>query len=110
MINIEVQSIFAAIPSDLPEEQFSTLLDTEHFKLGRIVSTGQATPEGEWCDQEGNEWVLVLQGKAEIRFEDGDVTKTLSTGEYLQIPAHARHRVELTDPDQPTVWLVLHYP
>ena len=61
-------------------------------------------------DQEENEWVVVLQGNAEIRFEDGDITKTLSPGEYLQIPAHARHRVDKTDSDQPTVWLVLHYP
>ena len=110
MTNIEVQSLFAAVSSDLPEEQLSTLLQTENFRLGRIVSTGQTTSEGEWYDQEENEWVLVLQGSAEIRFEEGDVTRTLSPGEYLQISAHVRHRVEWTDPDQPTIWLVLHYP
>jgi cupin 2 domain-containing protein len=109
MINIEVQSLFADVPSNLPEEQFSALLQTEYFRLDRIVSAGHTTPEGEWCDQEENEWLVVLQGSAEIRFEDGGVTKTLCPGEYLQIPAHVRHRVEFTDPDQPTVWLALHY-
>jgi len=109
MTDIEVQSLFAAVPSNLPEEQLSTLLRTENFRLVRIVSTGQATPEGEWYDQEENEWVLVLQGSADIRFEDGDVTKSLSPGEYVQIPAHVRHRVDKTDPGQPTVWLALHY-
>ena len=110
MTNIEVQSLFDSVPSNLPEEQFSTLLQTENFRLVRIVSTGQTTPEGEWYDQEESEWVLVLQGSAKIRFEECDVTKTLSPGEYLQISAHVRHRVEWTDPDQPTVWLALHYP
>ncbi len=109
MTDIEVQSLLAAVPSNLPEEQLSTLLQTENFRLVRIVSTGQATPEGEWYDQDENEWVLVLQGSAEIRFEDSDVTKSLSPGEYVQIPAHVRHRVGWTDPDQPTVWLALHY-
>ena len=74
MTNIEVQSLFDSVPSNLPEEQFSTLLQTENFRLVRIVSTGQTTPEGEWYDQEENEWVLVLQGSAKIRFEEGDVT------------------------------------
>jgi cupin 2 domain-containing protein len=110
MSNADVQSLFAAVPTDLPEEQFSSLLQGENFRLVRIVSTGQATPEGEWYDQNENEWVAVLQGRAEIRFADGDITKTLNPGEYLYIPAHVRHRVETTDPQQPTVWLALHYP
>jgi cupin 2 domain-containing protein len=27
----------------------------------------------------------------------------------VHIPAHRRHRVEWTDPGQPTIWLGLHY-
>jgi cupin 2 domain-containing protein len=30
-------------------------------------------------------------------------------GDYVHIPAHQRHRVEWTEPDQKTVWLALHY-
>jgi cupin 2 domain-containing protein len=33
----------------------------------------------------------------------------LQPGDHLIIPAHRRHRVEWTHPDQPTVWLALHY-
>ena len=109
MSDLDVQSLFAAVPSDLVEEEFLTLLQSDHIRLERIVSTGQATPEGEWYDQDENEWVAVLEGRAEIRFADGNVTKTLNPGDYLHIPAHVRHRVEKTDPEQPTVWLALHY-
>jgi cupin 2 domain-containing protein len=109
MSDFDVQNLFADVPSDLGEEQFLTLLQNENFRLVRIVSTGQATPDGEWYDQDDNEWVAVLQGRAEIRFADGDVTRTLGPGDHLHIPAHVRHRVENTDPRQPTVWLVLHY-
>ncbi|MDH3242585.1 MAG: cupin domain-containing protein [Alphaproteobacteria bacterium] len=109
MSTFDVQSLFAAVPSDQREEQFLTLLQSDHFRLVRIVSTGQTTPEGEWYDQDENEWVAVLHGRAEVRFADGNVTKTLNPGEYLHISAHVRHRVEKTDPEQPTVWLALHY-
>lgn len=109
MSNFDVQSLFDAVPSDLPDEQFSTLLQGENLRLVRIVSTGQATPEGEWYDQDENEWVAVLSGRAEVRFADGNVTRTLNPGDYLHIPAHVRHRVEKTDPRRPTVWLALHY-
>ncbi len=109
MSSIDVHSLFAAVPSDLGEEQFLTLLQSDNFRLVRIVSTGQTTAEGEWYDQDENEWVAVLGGRADVTFADGNVTKTLNPGDYLHIPAHVRHRVEQTDPEQPTVWLALYY-
>jgi len=33
----------------------------------------------------------------------------LEPGDWLDIKAHARHRVEWTDPEQDTVWLAAHY-
>ena len=33
----------------------------------------------------------------------------LKPGDYVHIPAHARHRVAWTDAAQPTVWLAVHY-
>lgn len=106
---MDAQSLFASVPTGIAEEQFSTLLDTGALHLERIVSTGQSTPMGEWLDQDDNEWVLLLQGRAVIGFADGAEPRTLLPGDYLHIPAHARHRVEMTDPDQPTIWLALHY-
>jgi cupin 2 domain-containing protein len=106
---MDIQSLFADLPNDPATEQFSTLLQTANLHLVRIVSTGHSTPDDEWYDQAENEWVLVLRGSAEIRFPDEGGSRTLGPGDYLHIPAHARHRVDWTDPDQPTVWLALHY-
>ena len=106
---MDVLSLFGDAPIDLPDEQFSTLLETGEFRLERIVSNGQSTPDGEWLDQDDNEWVLLLQGSAVMGFADPSNSKTLGPGDYLHIPAHTRHRVEKTDPDQPTIWLALHY-
>jgi cupin 2 domain-containing protein len=104
-----VANLFDPIPAEVTEELFQVLLETGDFRLGRIVSTGQATPPGEWYDQDDHEWVVLLSGGAGLRFEDEPKPRVLSPGDYLLIPAHRRHRVEWTDPEAPTVWLALHY-
>jgi cupin 2 domain-containing protein len=103
-------NLFAPIPPDSTAEIFQDLLATPHFRLERIVSSGQATPPGEWFDQETHEWVVLLTGNAGLRFADEPEPRVLSPGDHLLIPAHRRHRVEWTDPAAPTVWLALHYP
>ena len=90
-------------------ETFEELLRGGDFKLERIVSTGQTTPDGQWYDQETGEWVLLISGAARLRFEDDTEPIEMRPGDYVDVPAHARHRVEWTDPDQETVWLALHY-
>ncbi|HUY88125.1 MAG TPA: hypothetical protein VMV10_05300 [Pirellulales bacterium] len=30
-------------------------------------------------------------------------------GSFLHIPSQRRHRVEWTTPDEPTIWLAIHY-
>ncbi len=97
------------LPTILAREHSTTLLDAANLRLVRIVSTGQATPEGQWFDQDDNEWVMVVTGKARIGFDDGTPERVLGPGDYIHIPAHRRHRVEWTDPEEPTVWLALHY-
>jgi len=99
-------SPLAPSPAD---EVFEELLRGSGFRLERIVSTGQATPEGQWYDQDADEWVLVLSGSAGLRFEGEEHPRELRPGDYVDIPAHQRHRVEWTDPHEPTVWLALHY-
>ncbi len=105
----EVQNLFSALDLERPDELFETLLRVRGVRLERIVSTGQITPPGEWYDQAEAEWVVMLSGAARLRFESPDVEHDLSPGDYLLIPAHCRHRVEWTAPDQPTVWLALHF-
>ncbi len=87
------------------EESFP-LLAGKRFRLERIVSRGQPTPEGEWYDQEWPEWVLLASGQAEIIFADTSRV-SLQAGDWLMIPAALRHRVERVSCD--AVWLALHF-
>ena len=105
---MEPENIFTAIPTAAPEKIFTELLHGDDFRLERIVSTGQATPEGEWYDQDHDEWVLLIAGAARLRFDDG-CQYDLRLGDYVNIPAHRRHRVAWTEQAPPTVWLALHY-
>jgi len=108
-MSIAVGNIFADIPNKLADEQFTELLSTPHIKIERIVSTGQTTPAGQFYDQDRAEWVLVLEGAAQVLFEGEVEPRLLRPGDYLHIAAHARHRVAWTDPERPTVWLAVHY-
>ena len=87
-------------------ETFVSLIEHPCFTLEHIVSNGTASPDGFWYDQQRAEWVLLLRGQADLRFESG-ATLQLAAGEHLVIPAHCRHRVERCSPD--ALWLALHY-
>lgn len=89
------------------EEVLETLIKTPGLLVERIVSHGQTTVIGEWYDQAGDEWVLLLTGRAVIRFES-DETIELLPGDYLFIPAHRKHRVEFTSADPDCIWLAIH--
>ena len=104
-----VDNLFAKLPKDTGAEIFENLLERPGFRLERIVSTGQATLPGEWLQQEEAEWVLLLSGRAAIRFEGETEGRELKPGDYLLIPSRCRHRVEWTADDDVTVWLALHF-
>lgn len=101
-------NLFAGLPDSLPEELLEPLAEGGRFRLLRIVSTGQATPAGEWYDQPEDEWVVVLSGRAGLRVE-GETIREMAPGDWLLLPARCRHRVEWTAAGQPTVWLALHF-
>ena len=96
---------------DLPDaragEVTDTLLDVPGLRIERIVSRGQASPPGFWYDQAEAEFVLLLAGAARLRFADEEADRLLGPGDWVEIAAHRRHRVEWTDPDQATVWLAV---
>lgn len=102
-------NLFVPAPESIPEEIFEALVENASLKLERIVSTGHATPPGEWYDQERDEWVVLLHGSAGLLFADEAQARELRPGDYVLIPAHCRHRVEWTDEAGPTVWLALHF-
>ena len=104
-----MKNLFSNIPDDLPDELLETLIDADSLRIERIVSHGHSSPEGLSYDQEQHEWVVVLKGAARLRFDDDDKLVEMGPGDYVNIPAHKRHRVEWTTPDEPTVWLAVHY-
>jgi cupin 2 domain-containing protein len=101
-------NLFANVPSAAPAEVLETLLVSGPIRIERIVSTGQATPPGEWYDQTQAEWVVLLRGAAGLRFEDEPAARVLGPGDWLHIAARRRHRVEWTDSGEPTIWLAVH--
>src|SRR5512134_1354879 len=92
--------IFANIPPALPAEALEPLAQGAACRIERIVSHDHSSPPCVWYDQDWHEWVIVLQGRAGLRFEGQDAPLNLSAGDYVNIPAHVKHRVEWTDPDQ----------
>lgn len=103
-------NVFSGLPvGSVPEERIDMLVERPGLRIERIVSTGQASPEGFWYDQAEDEWVVLLSGVACVRFESEVEARNLKPGDWLHIPAHVRHRVEWTDPKRPSVWLAVHF-
>jgi cupin 2 domain-containing protein len=88
-------------------EKFEQIAVGKNIQIERIVSTGQTTPSGQWYDQKLDEWVILLQGEAELSYADNTRIK-LKAGDYLLIPAHTEHRVEYTSIEPPCIWLAVH--
>lgn len=100
-------NLFGDIPKDLPEELTEVLQAGHDVRIERIVSHGHCSPEGFWYDQDRAEWVIVLKGAARLQFEDRLLE--MGPGDFVNIPAHQKHRVAWTTPDEPTIWLAVHY-
>jgi len=104
-----LRNLLAELPAGGVEEAFEPILERPGVRIERIVSSGQATPPGEWYDQCDDEWVLLLAGTAGLLLEGEPEPRRLSPGDCLLLPARCRHRVAWTDPDVPTVWLAVHF-
>lgn len=103
------KNIFSKTPQNLEKEEFFELLiKNDTVMIEKIISKGQKSPGSDWYDQEKNEWVMVLRGKAVLSFED-QASVQLNEGDFINIPAHKKHRVAWTDPDNETIWLAVHY-
>ena len=91
------------------EEQFETLARSGDVRIERIVSRGQRSKPDFWYDQTEDEFVLLVSGAARLMFGDGTVCE-LRAGDWVNIPAHVRHRVDFTDETACTVWLAVFSP
>ena len=100
-------NLLRVLPDARAGEVTDALLAAPSLRIERIVSFGQASPTGFWYDQPEGEWVLLLAGAARLRFADEAQECVLGPGDWVHIAAHRRHRVEWTDPAEPTVWLAV---
>ena len=105
-----VRNLLDGIPEGSFGEWSEILAGGGEARIERIVSRrGHSSPEGFWYDQRDWEWVMVLTGRAKVRFEGDHGTVCLGPGDHITIPPRTRHRVEWTDPEAETVWLAVHY-
>lgn len=103
-------NLFAELATAAGQERHDPLLSGPNLRIARIVSPpGYADAPDAWYDQDDDEWVTLLSGAAGLRFADEAAPRVLRVGDHLTIPAHLRHRVEWTDPSQPTVWLAVYH-
>ena len=101
-------NIYSNIPEKLSDEIVDVIFQSEIIRIERIISDGQASPDNFWYDQEENEWVILLKGKAKIKYQDQS-EQNLTEGDYIFIPSHKKHRVEWTDNNTKTVWLAMFF-
>lgn len=100
-------NLLSALPTARDAETTENLLAGDGIRIERIVSHGQASPDGFWYDQDMAEWVVVLSGHARLSIAGEPTERELAPGDTVYLPVHCRHRVTWTDPDQPTVWLAV---
>jgi cupin 2 domain-containing protein len=85
-------------------ERFETLLQCRNVTIERIQSP--ADTRSELFVQQQDEWVCLLQGKAQL--EMAGKTLQLTAGETLFIPAGTPHRVLNTGAQPSCIWLAVH--
>jgi len=102
-------NLFSDTVVDRSEECLEILAETSHVRIERIISGGQASPEGFWYDQVMAEWVVLLKGEAGLLFEGDHEPIHMKPGDHVRIPAHRKHRIVWTLPHEATVWLAVHY-
>lgn len=104
-----LNNLFDDLTTPQAQERFDDLLTRPGLRIERIVSTGQCSPPDFWYDQDEGEWVMVLSGSAGVRLEGEAQERVLRPGDFLDIPARCRHRVEWTSCEETTVWLAVFY-
>ena len=108
MTTLKAGNLFSNIPEEVPNEIFENLLLRPPLRVQKIISAGHSTPPGEWYESTTDEWVILISGGAKLFYEGDAKPRNMKPGDYVLIPAHLRHRVEWTHPDEKTIWLALH--
>ncbi len=97
-------NLFAGARAPDSGESFSELLSCRNVSIERILSSD--TPASVLYDQEQDEWVLLLEGRATLEMA-GEIFD-LAPGDHVFIPARTPHRVTATFPEPRCLWLAVH--
>ena len=96
------QNIYANAAPPVAAERFETLLQHKNLLIERICSSADIAPNR--YVQPQDEWVLLLEGSADI--EVAGATQSLRPGDYLFLPANTPHSVKKTSAG--ALWLAVH--
>ena len=110
---------------DLSErkEVVKILTENENVKIEKIISTGQVT---DWQESDKNEFVILVQGNAEIEYYENKNFKTneniiknqkntndmklqLGKGDTVLIRKGERHRVSYTSKNPCCIWICIFF-
>ncbi|WP_314396763.1 hypothetical protein [Leptotrichia shahii] len=121
-------NIFDLKDLSVNEEIIKILFKNENVKIEKIISTGQTT---DWQESNKNEFVILVQGNAEIEYYDNricedknfktneNITKNLKNtndmklqlgkGDIILIKKGERHRVSYTSKNPCCVWICIFF-
>ncbi|HEY5556741.1 cupin domain-containing protein [Acetobacterium sp.] len=89
----------------LKEEVTTILAKNKNVRIEQIISTGQVS---DWFDQDKTEFLVLLDGTAELEYENGK-SVILIKGDTLLINPRQKHRVVYTSNDPPCNWLCVFF-
>ena len=121
-------NIFDLKDLSVNEEIIKILFKNENVKIEKIISTGQTT---DWQESNKNEFVILVQGNAEIEYYDNricenknfktnenimknlkntnDMKLQLGKGDVILIKKGERHRVSYTSKNPCCVWICIFF-
>jgi len=99
---VNIRNLFDNVAPPATGERFEMLLHHRNLVIERISSSSHI-PLTKYV-QTQDEWVLLVQGAAEIEI-DGK-TKSLKSGDYVFLPANTPHCV--TSVSEGALWLAVH--
>ena len=121
-------NIFDLKDLSVNEEIIKILFKNENVKIEKIISTGQTT---DWQESNKNEFVILIQGNAEIEYYDNricedknfktnenimknlkntnDMKLQLGKGDIILIKKGERHRVSYTSKNPCCVWICIFF-
>ena len=101
---MKAANFFAGAERPEAGEWIDSLCGCRNVRIERINSA--AGLQSRSYDQEQDEWVMLLEGKARLEV-DGEVVE-MAPGDYLYLPARTPHKVLSTVTAPRCLWLAVH--